>query len=189
MDKSLVLGSASPRRKSLLELAGFQFDIRTSEADESVVKSREPETLVQKLAEVKAERIATTENEVLVTADTVVSFAGNVLGKPETRKEAIETLQLLSGNTHAVHTGVMIRGYNQSKIFSVKTDVEFIELTETDIIRYVDTGDPFDKAGSYGIQTKGALLVKGIRGDYYNVVGLPIAYLVKELEKFDITPS
>ncbi|MFG6116414.1 Maf family protein [Halobacillus sp. MO56] len=189
MYKSLVLGSASPRRKSLLELAGFQFAVRTSDADESLVKINDPEMLVQKLAQVKAEQIATTENEVLVTADTVVSFAGHVLGKPETRKEAIETLQLLSGNSHSVHTGVMIRGYNQSKIFSVKTDVEFMELTETDINRYVDTGDPFDKAGSYGIQTKGALLVKGIRGDYYNVVGLPIAYLVKELEKFNITPS
>ncbi|WP_028783354.1 Maf family protein [Thalassobacillus devorans] len=189
MEKSLVLGSASPRRKSLLELAGFQFEVRTSDADETAISNKEPEMLVQRLAQLKAEQIVTTENEVLVTADTVVSFAGKVLGKPETRREAIETLQLLSGKTHEVHTGVLIRGYDQYKIFAVKTIVKFMELTEADIIRYVNTGDPFDKAGSYGIQTKGALLVKGIRGDYYNVVGLPIAFLVKELEKFDITPS
>ncbi|NIK29802.1 septum formation protein [Thalassobacillus devorans] len=186
---ALVLGSGSPRRKELLELAGYRFEVRTSEADESVITEKDPEILVKKLAEVKADHIETDNNEILVTADTVVSIDGEVLGKPESKEEAIETLRLLSGRSHAVHTGVMIRGSESYDLFAARTEVDFLELTETDILRYIDTGDSFDKAGSYGIQTKGALLVKGIKGDYYNVVGLPIACLARKLVSFNIFPS
>ncbi|MBM7554615.1 Maf family protein [Thalassobacillus pellis] len=187
--KKLILGSGSPRRKELLELAGYTFEVKTSDIDESMHRKSDPQSIVEQLARMKSEAFTISDNEVLLTADTIVSAGGNILGKPESKEEASEMLHMLSGEVHDVHSGVSIRTNEQTYVFSQQTTVEFWKLTEDDIEQYIHTKDPYDKAGAYGIQSKGAILVKAIQGDYYNVVGLPLSRVVRELRTFEILPS
>ena len=169
----VVLASASPRRKQILENAGYDVTVRVSEADETLPEGISPERAVEYLAGVKAAAVEKGTNELIIAADTVVALEGRILGKPSDEAEAFEMLSSLSGKKHCVYTGVCIL-YNEKRIvFSECTEVEFYKLTESEIRDYIATGEPMDKAGAYGIQGKGALLAEGIYVDYFNVVGLP----------------
>lgn len=180
----IILASASPRRKELMSLAGLDFEVRTAPTDESVDASLTPKETVEYLARKKALAVASLEPEkTVIGADTVVEIDGKILGKPRDYGEAFETLSLLSGRSHNVFTGVCIVKGGKETVFSEKTEVVFYDLTKEEIDAYVKTGDCFDKAGAYGIQSKGCTLVKKINGDYFNVVGLPVAELCRALKE------
>jgi septum formation protein len=187
--KRLILGSQSPRRKELLELACYTFEVRPSSAEEIIEEGMSPEEAVIHLSRLKAEAISISEDEVLVTSDTVVVMDGNILGKPEDISEAKAYLSELSGQTHQVYTGVCIRSIKECQTFHVMTDVEFFSLSDNEIETYIQTGEVWDKAGAYGIQGKGALFVQRIHGDYYSVVGLPISRLTRELSRWGISSN
>lgn len=195
----IILASGSPRRKELLEQIGLEFEICPAKGEEIITKTI-PEEVVMELSRQKAEEVEgmvsaygenhselTTPQDILVIgADTVVAYDGQILGKPKDREHAMEMLRMLSGHTHSVYTGVTCvfidkKGRCGEHIFYEKTDVTMYPMTETEIQRYVDTGEPMDKAGSYGIQGRCAIHVKEIRGDYNNVVGLPVGRLYQEL--------
>ncbi len=188
-----VLASASPRRRELLENIGLEFDILVSDADESVIdRTIPPELLVKELAVLKASETAknVSGKKYIISADTIVAFEGKVLEKPKDREDAKRMLTALSGKKHSVYTGVCVYRTEDNMLVSKyeKTDVEFRVLTDEMIENYINTGEPMDKAGAYGIQGVGALLVKGIEGDYFNVVGLPLGLLFTILkEDFLIT--
>ncbi|SDM98484.1 Maf family protein [Sediminibacillus halophilus] len=184
----LILASGSPRRKKLLEQAGLQFLTKIPDVDEQSVTASDACQLVKKLAVMKGEKLPPAKGEVVLSADTVVSQHERILTKPESREDAFAMLSELNGETHQVHTGVSIRSQGKSTVFSVATKVTFWEMTDEQLAAYIDTGEPFDKAGAYGIQGKGALLVQKIHGDYFNVVGLPLSKVVRELEHFGIVP-
>ncbi|WP_245207942.1 Maf family protein [Sediminibacillus dalangtanensis] len=185
----LILASGSPRRKKLLEQAGLQFLTKIPDVDEQSVTASDACQLVEKLAVMKGEKLSPAKREVVLSADTVVSQHGRILTKPESREDAFAMLSELNGETHHVYTGVSIRSQDKSTVFSVVTKVTFWEMTDEQLAAYIATGEPFDKAGGYGIQGKGALLVQEIHGDYFNVVGLPLSKVVRELEHFGIVPS
>lgn len=182
------LASQSPRRKELLTLAGIAFEVLVSGCDENVPDGISAEQTVQLLAAQKADAVVSlcTAEDVVLSADTVVVAQGKILGKPKDKEDACRMLRMLSGKTHTVMTGVCITGRGKRKSFVSKTDVTFYPLTEEEIEAYVATGDPMDKAGAYGIQSKGVVLVEKICGDYSNVVGLPLAQCVRELRCFGI---
>lgn len=184
--KTLVLGSQSPRRKELLELAGYEFSVRPSEAAEHIKEGMSPEEAVIHLSKVKAEAVLITDEEVLLTSDTVVAQGGEILGKPQGIGEAKSYLKKLSGGSHEVYTGVCIRTSEKTQTFFVSTEVTFFPLSDEEIDAYIETGEVWDKAGAYGIQGRGALFVKEIKGDYYSVVGLPISRVVRELKPMGI---
>ncbi len=180
--KNIILASSSPRRKELLTLAGIEFTVKTSDTDESVPENITPQEAVELLAERKAEAVAKLNaDSIVIGADTVVSTENRILGKPGNESEAFEMLSSLSGKGHDVYTGVCIISNNKKIIFSEKTQVVFYNLSNEEINSYIKTGDCFDKAGSYGIQSYGCTLVKEIHGDYFNVVGLPVAQTVRQL--------
>jgi septum formation protein len=180
----LILASSSPRRKELLENLRLNFEISKSDADESYDPGMPPEVIVMELARRKAEDVAKKHSDSFVIgADTVVVYGKRILGKPKDEKEAIEMLTLLSGNTHSVYTGVAIVHGSECTQFYEKTDVTFWELSEAEIHAYIKSGEPFDKAGAYGIQGLGSMLVKRISGDYCAVVGLPVSRTIRELQK------
>ncbi|WP_019242770.1 MULTISPECIES: Maf family protein [Bacillus] len=182
---SLILASASPRRKELLTLLDIPFLSYSTDIDETILPNTAPEEAVQQLAYKKAYAALQTHSQaIIIGCDTIVVHNGNILGKPKDAEDAINTLSQLSGHTHSVLTGVSIMTKDSSICFYEKTEVTFWELTQQDILTYIDSGEPFDKAGSYGIQGKAALFVKGIQGDYYNVVGLPVSRLARELSQF-----
>ena len=190
--KKIVLASASPRRRELMKLLNMKFAVKTSD-EEEVYQSTEPEEIVKELARQKAGNVAKhCKNSWVIGADTVVVIDGEILGKPKTTEEAISMILRLQGRSHQVYTGVAIleTGENpececlERDAHVERTDVTVWSMTEEEIREYVATGEPMDKAGGYGIQGAFAVYVKGIRGDYYNVVGFPIAYVahkVKEL--------
>lgn len=184
----IILASASPRRKELLTLAGIPFEAHPVNADETITCCTPPEGAVMMLASRKAQLAAEQfPDDLIIGADTIVAVGKRIYGKPATEEEAFEMLSALSGKKHQVFTGVCI--YNKSgdrNAFCTRTDVTFFPLSEDEIWAYIATGEPMDKAGAYGIQGKGALLVKKIEGDYYNVVGLPVSRLVRELKSFGI---
>lgn len=191
MKESIVLASASPRRKELLEQMGLDFEIMPAEGDEVLTQKR-PELAVMELAEQKAKEVSARlwaadpeKTYLVIGADTVVSCEGEILGKPKDREDAKGMLRMLSGKTHQVFTGVsVIRADDDGETvhtFYDATDVTFYPMAEEEIESYVETGEPDDKAGAYGIQGKGALYIKRIEGDYFNVVGLPIGKLYHEI--------
>ncbi len=173
-----ILASNSPRRKELLAGLGINFRVETAEVDENIKAGLMPEVLVQELALLKGSPIAGKNPEnIVISADTVVYHNGKILGKPQNAAQAYDMLKSLSGKKHEVYTGICaMRGAVAVCDFE-KTVVEFYQLADEQINKYISTGEPFDKAGAYGIQGKGCLLVKGIEGDYFNVVGLPLAKL------------
>lgn len=172
----LLLASSSPRRSDLLSMAGYEFTVAPVNVSETCLRGTPPMQIVEQLASRKAQAAAKQHPEdTILAADTIVVLKGRILGKPKDEETAKAMLKLLSGSTHQVYTGYcVIRGEKLLCGHEV-TSVEFYALSKEDIDRYVSTGEPLDKAGGYGIQGKGALFVKRIDGDFYNVVGLPIA--------------
>lgn len=200
----IILASASPRRKELLEQIGLEFEICPAKGEEIITKTI-PEEVVMELSKQKAEEVAamvssfgenhkeiTTPSDILVIgADTVVAYDGKILGKPVDEADAKRMLTMLSGNTHSVFTGVTLvlidkTGRAGELVFYEKTDVKMHAMTEAEIDRYIATSEPMDKAGSYGIQGKCAIHIEKIDGDYNNVVGLPIARIYQELKNIGI---
>lgn len=181
----IILASASPRRKELMELAGYDFEVICADIVEVVPEEAMPQEVVMSLALQKAQAVAAEHKEaVVIGSDTVVALDGKILGKPHSEQEACEMLRLLSGRTHKVFTGVAIVCGGKVKNFFDETDVEFYSLGDDEIKKYVATGEPTDKAGAYGIQGKGSVLVKRINGDFFSVMGLPIAKLYREMSDF-----
>jgi septum formation protein len=180
----LILASSSPRRKELLENLRLNFEISSSDADESFSETLSPADAVMELASRKSGTVAQNFPDCFVIgSDTVVVHDGMILGKPESGQEALKMLKKLSGDTHSVYTGVSIISPEKETRFYEKTDVTFWELSDEEIDTYIKSGEPFDKAGGYGIQGFGSMLVKEISGDYYTVVGLPVSRLIRELRK------
>ena len=186
--KPFILASQSPRRKQLLEQVNLSFSIKPSRVEEKVNMEDTPEDIVVSLATQKAEDVFKRfPDSVVLGADTIVVHNDRILEKPVDHKNAREMLERLSGQTHFVYTGVSIVSEEKNISFYEKTEVEFYSLSEEEISSYIQSGDPFDKAGGYGIQGIGATLVKKIHGDYFTVVGLPIAKVVRALKDFPIT--
>lgn len=189
--KKIILTSASPRRKELLERAGVEFEVRPGNGEE-IISASVPEDVVRELSVQKARAAVfpAKEGTVILGADTIVSFGDRILGKPSDEEDAVRTLLMLQGNTHQVYTGVTILEYRNGiwheHTFAERTDVTFYPVEETEIREYVRSGEPMDKAGGYGIQGRFGGYVKGIRGDYTNVVGLPVGRLFYEAKKLGI---
>lgn len=179
----MILASQSPRRRELLAYIEPDFRVIPAVGEEHIPDGASPEQAVLALSRQKAEEIAAAHTgEVIVAADTVVAIDGKILGKPHDEREAAEMLGTLSGRIHSVFTGVcVIFPDGGSESFAEETRVEFYPLTDAEIADYIATGDPMDKAGAYGIQEKGAANVKGIVGDFYNVMGLPVGRLARVL--------
>lgn len=176
-DKKIILGSASPRRKELIESLGLSCEVRKKSVEESYPDDLSVIDVPAFLAERKAEplKAMVKENEVLITSDTVVIFENKILHKPKDEKEAIETLQNLSGHHHVVITGVHLYSLKMEDTFSDKTEVYFNPLTSEEITYYVNNFSPYDKAGSYAIQEWiGKIGIRKIEGCFYNVMGLPV---------------
>ncbi|MDD6058656.1 MAG: Maf family protein [Clostridiales bacterium] len=200
----IILASASPRRKELLEQIGVEFEIWPAKGEEVLTKEA-PHEAVMELAGQKAREVAaqikaydkthteliTPQDIMIIGADTVVSIEGRILGKPRDEQDAKDMLAMLSGRTHAVYTGVSLlllsaSGRAGEHLFYEKTEVTMREMDSSEIARYVATGEPMDKAGAYAIQGKCAIYIDKIDGDYNNVVGLPIAAIYRELKRLGI---
>lgn len=174
---SLILASASPRRKELLSLFHIPFSIRVADIDEYMDPGKAPFDEVARVSRLKAMAIPRTEDDIVIAADTIVVCQGRVLGKPHDEAQAQEMLELLSGRDHQVMTGCTVLRGAQAETFTEVTDLHFRELSETEIHRYIASGEPMDKAGAYGIQGGAALFCQRLEGDYYNVMGLPVCHL------------
>lgn len=181
--KELILASKSPRRKELLSMAGVAYTVETAEVEEKYPDDLTPPEIVQYLAGIKAEAVFSKHpDRVVLGADTIVVLDGQILGKPKDKEDAVRMLTLLSGRTHEVYTGVAILSGEREKHFYERTEVTFYKLGEEEIRAYVETGEPLDKAGSYGIQGRGLVFIRCLNGDYATVVGLPVGRVVRELE-------
>lgn len=184
---NLILGSSSPRRKELLQAMGFEFRTTSPDIDESFSDEMPVENVPAFLAESKAIALVDSleKDDLLICSDTVVVLNNKILGKPNNREDAMSILQQLSGNTHLVITGVALKSLTKTKVFSVKTEVKFTNLTHSQIEFYIDNYHPFDKAGSYGIQDWiGLIGVEKIEGSYTNVMGLPTCELHEAILNF-----
>lgn len=182
--EKLILASKSPRRKELMEKLQLPFLCEPSDVEETVPAGIPVEKTAEYLSGIKAEDVYRRfrgEGKTVIGSDTVVILQDKIYGKPADRKDAFRMLRELSGKTHKVITGVTLLSDRGKESFSVETDVEFYDLTDDEINAYLDTGEPFDKAGAYGIQGYGALLVKRINGDYYTVMGFPIAEIARRI--------
>lgn len=186
----IILASGSPRRRELLTQMGLSFRVVVSDADETVDKSLSPAEQVSLISRRKAGAVAEAvgPDALVIAADTIVALEGQVMGKPHSRAEAAEMLSRLSGRTHEVYTGFTLQLGERVITQAERTAVTFRDLTQSEIEAYVDTGEPMDKAGAYGIQGLGSLLVSGIRGDYFNVMGLPVCRLGQALKEFGLDP-
>ncbi|MBR4858822.1 MAG: septum formation inhibitor Maf [Clostridia bacterium] len=181
----IILASASPRRKELLETAGAEFEIIVADVDETVPEGTKPEDAAVMTAEKKALAVAENyKDSIVIGADTIVVADGRILGKPADKADACRMLSMLSGDEHKVITGVCLACEDKKITFAQVSKVKFYDLTDEEINAYVETGEPMDKAGAYGIQGKGCVLVEKIEGDYFNIVGLPVARVMKELRGF-----
>jgi len=179
----LVLASASPRRADLLRAAGIAFEAAAADVDEAAEPGETPDAHVERLALLKARRIAGTRPDAIVLgADTVVTIDGLILGKPRDRADAGAMLRRLSGRLHEVVTGVAVLAGTRQACGLDRTLVHFTHLTEEDLAWYLDSGEAFDKAGAYGIQGRASRFVDRIEGSYSNVVGLPVSLVVRLLE-------
>lgn len=195
-----ILASASPRRKELLEKIGIDPEIIPSSLEENITETS-PDKVVMSLSEQKAEDTAKSiepednTGALILGADTVVSIDGRILGKPHSHEEAAEMVRSLQGRTHQVYTGVTLilkerSGENKDAVtkketFSVKTDVHIYPMSEAEILDYANSQEPMDKAGAYGIQGTFAKYVKGIEGDYNNVVGLPVSAVYQKIRQYN----
>lgn len=202
MKTELILASASPRRKELLSQVGYDFTVCPAQGEE-IMRGTTPREIVENLAAGKAEEVADRLEKqaeykgrplLFVGADTVVAIDGQILGKPVDEEDAFHMLKRLSGNSHEVSTGVCLvelaeDGSRREERFSQTTRVEVYPMTEEEIRAYIASKDPMDKAGSYGIQGAFAAYIKGIEGDYNNVVGLPVGLLCQKLRERGIRPE
>ena len=179
-----ILASASPRRKELLSLLGKPFVIQVADIDETMDPQKAPFDEVARVSREKALAVTAGEEDLVVAADTIVVCDGHVLGKPRDAQEAVQMLTGLSGRGHQVMTGCTLRQGSRVRSFTQVTDLHFRPLSREEIVRYVETGEPMDKAGAYGIQGGAALFCESLRGDYYNVMGLPVCRLLEELRAF-----
>ncbi len=185
-----ILASSSPRRRELMEKTGIPFEVIPSGVTEKIT-AEEPAEIVKELSLQKAQdvydHLEDPKDCTVIGADTIVFYHGEILGKPADKNEAYDMLSLLSDRTHQVYTSVTLikneSGKETTRSFHEKTDVTFYPISKEDLHRYVDSGDPLDKAGAYGIQGDFCIHVKEIRGDYSNVVGLPVGRLYRELLK------
>lgn len=190
MKNELILASASPRRQELLKQVDIDYSIRVADVDESVIMTNDPVEKVKQLALLKSKHVPFMhDQELILAADTVVVHANKIFGKPKNKQEARQMIETLSGTTHDVYTGVAICSKREQVVFAEKTVVEFWSLDPAEIEWYIQSNEPNDKAGAYAIQGLGARFVKQISGDYYNVVGLPVSRVVRELRKFSIDNS
>ena len=200
MKKKIILGSASPRRRELLAQIGADFEVRVSNKEE-IYHSTVPEEIVKELALMKAENVAeelaeenasgAVKSTVVIGADTIVVLDGKILGKPADEEDAVRMLNSLQGRRHDVYTGVAVLDYDENGEkhvynYSVGTAVYVNEMTEEEIRAYVETKDPLDKAGAYGIQGRFAAHIDRIEGDYYNVVGLPVSRVYRSLRELGV---
>ncbi len=185
---SIVLASASPRRRELLEMMGLEFEIIPAK-DELDAEGLSPAEAVSKIALGKALSVAKfrDENDLVIAADTLVCLDGELLGKPKDEAEAFEMLKKLSGNEHQVYTGIAVSQGGKSASGAEMTKVRFCKMSDEDIKNYIATFEPMDKAGAYGIQGTAGAFVEGICGDYFNVMGLPICSLTLLLRQFGVT--
>lgn len=189
---NIILASGSPRRKKLLDQIQLDFSVQSSDVSEEFDTTLAPQDIVQNLALRKGRQVAAGKKDALVIgADTLVVFKGNILEKPSTRNEAVKMLQTLSGETHQVYTGVALIKVGRTgniqgtTTFFEQTDVTFGHIDNDEINEYVNSGSPMDKAGGYGIQDdKGCLFVEKINGDYYNVVGFPLHSFYHKMKHF-----
>lgn len=181
----LVLASKSPRRKELLDLLQIPFEIIVSEIDETINLKGDLKKEIENLAYRKAQKVfETNQDAIVVGSDTIVVIDNEVLGKPKDKKDAFRMLKMLSGNTHEVITGVCLLSKSKKDTFSSTTKVKFNDLSDEEIEEYLNTKEPYDKAGAYAIQGLGAKYINSIEGDYYTVMGLPIAEVYKRLKNF-----
>ena len=179
----LILASASPRRKELLGLFHIPFEIRVADIDETMDPQKKPYDEVARVSRLKALAIKRQPEDTVIAADTIVVCEGKVLGKPRSEQEACRMLRMLSGRDHQVMTGVTVVRKDRTETFTEVTDLHFRPLSEKEIADYVATGEPMDKAGSYGIQGGAALFCQRLVGDYYNVMGLPVCRLGEVLRQ------
>jgi septum formation protein len=183
-----ILASQSPRRKQILEWAEIDFEVRVHETDESYPLSLSPKEVAVHIAKEKALAVTSNipDNKVVIAADTIVVVGDEIIGKPQNQQEALKILSRLSGKHHQVITGVVLMNKNKVISFSDTTDVEFHNLTYDQIKFYVEKYNPMDKAGAYAIQEWiGVVGIKCIKGDFYNVMGLPVSRVVQALKEFD----
>ena len=187
INMKIILASASPRRREIMELVGLPFEIDTDDVDETIEHEAKPSEYVKELSLRKALAVSKRHSsDIVIGADTIVSCDGSILGKPKDTDDAYRMLKMLSGRTHSVYTGVTIiypdsmAGIKRDT-FHVKTDVRMYDNDDDLLQGYSECGEPLDKAGAYAIQGKGAILVEAINGDYYNVMGLPVAELYRRL--------
>ncbi len=183
--KKIILASSSPRRRDIFNQIGLRYEIRIPDVCEDLIDLNSAKKECVRLSLKKAEAVEVFDGEVLISADTLVALDDKIFGKPANKDDALRMLTALSGNVHEVITGVTIRSSEKLLSFYEATKVEFYQLSKEEIMQYIESENVMDKAGAYAYQEgKGALLVKGIIGDYYNVVGLPVARLMKELKNF-----
>ena len=180
---NIILASASPRRQELLKLFGVPFVVRVADIDETMDLQKAPFDEVARVSRLKAMAIARERTDVVIAADTIVVCEGKILGKPRDEADAKAMLRLLSGRDHQVMTGCTVVRGEKWETFTEVTDLHFRPLTESEIARYVASGEPMDKAGSYGIQGGAALFCERMVGDYYNVMGLPVCRLGQVLKE------
>ena len=178
------MASKSPRRREILENAGIAFEVRTADVPEVRAESESPSDYVVRLAREKAEAVERATHETVLAADTVVVCCGEVLEKPRDAEDAHRMLGLLSGREHEVITGLCLAAPGREVVDSATTRVRFVELTGSEIAEYVATGEPMDKAGAYAIQGRASKFIDRIEGDYFNIVGLPVALVYKHLKAF-----
>lgn len=185
---NIILASGSPRRRLLMEEMGIQFRVEPRHVEEAYPNGLQPAEIAEYLSKIKAEVFREDDlqqNTLIITADTVVTIDGEILGKPANNEDAFRILSLLSGKTHQVITGVTIKTSSRQHTFSVVTDVVFKKLSKNEINYYIDNFQPYDKAGAYGIQEWiGHAAIEKIEGSYFNVMGLPTHRLYEELLKF-----
>lgn len=179
----IILASQSPSRKLLFDRAGIEVEVLVSGVDETVPADHSPKKVVEELSRRKAEAVSTLcENKAIIAADSVVLIDDKILGKPSDLAHAREMLAGLSGRTHQIYTGVSIVAGGKRETFSQVTDVTFYELSDEELDEYISSGESLGKAGSYGIEGKGVMLIKEICGDYSNIVGLPLAETMRRLK-------
>ncbi|MBM3756396.1 MAG: septum formation inhibitor Maf [Acidobacteria bacterium] len=179
----LILASQSPRRKEILERAGFVFTVQVPDVDESVLDDEAPQSYVRRIAARKATTIQLAPGDCVLAADTTVVVDNQTLGKPVDTVDAARMLGLLQGRSHEVLTGICIRFRNQIVVDGAVTLVHFDAMSDSDIARYVASGEPMDKAGAYGIQGLASRYITGIEGCYYNVMGLPVSLVARHLQR------
>ena len=178
----IILASKSPRRKQLLSMMGLEFTVQTADIDETMDPSQTPAHEVAAVSARKAEKIAAQHpQDVIVSADTIVVIDGKILGKPKDEQDAARMLRLLSGRTNTVYTGLTVHANGKANTQVVSTGVTFRDLSNAEIAAYIETKEPMDKAGAYGIQGGAALFCEKLEGDYYNVMGLPVCRLYETL--------